>query len=122
MTAAEAIIFVHVPATTNCRLTFSDAMVQQRVIKFTSHATFLQLLGNTSLYLFLTLDSTSLQILVLALEALLVLCKGAVHHPVKVLFYFFDVLLCSHEPLHKNVELLVESDNLDTCIAQSRIV
>jgi hypothetical protein len=44
------------------------------------------------------------------------------HDSVEVLFDLFDVFLRSHEPLHKDIKFLVETDNLDTCIAQSWIM
>lgn len=44
------------------------------------------------------------------------------HHTVEVLLDLLDVLFCTHEAFHEDVELLVQADDLDSSIAAAIVV
>ena len=90
---------------------WSSSSEQQRVVKFTIHASFLKLLLDTFLDLFSPFDPPPFQIFIFPLKSLFILSKCAVHNSIKILFDLFDVLFCPHKSLHENVKFFVQSDN-----------
>jgi hypothetical protein len=80
-----------------------------------------ELLGDATLDLLSLLNSASLEVLVFALEAFLVFCKGTVHNSEKVIFDLLDIFLDFHEPLKEDVELLIEPDHFKVSIGLTKI-
>ena len=86
------------------------------------HASLLELFLHSFLDFLPSLDPSSLKILILSLESLFILGKRAVHDPVKVLLDLFDILLCTHEPLHEDVEFFVQSYDLQIGVGRPILV
>lgn len=120
--ASEMVKAIVVSLKTSQARVFPNTLLQQWIIKFACHSSFFQFLSNTSLNLFLSLDPASFKVLIFPFKALFILSECTVHHSVEILLHFFNVLFCTHKSLHKNIEFFIKPYDLDTGVAEGRVV